>query len=298
MKTIVHNHSTLPGETAPSLADLLRAQAGAGCAVLTDGFYAERDPVWLAIECTSGVEPGPPADYYGAGFTVPTPVICDHLHHQASLAVQRWRAAQAETSFPVKAVLPGPLTLAQLAEVRNSVYEDVSALAEAWATALLPEFSGLVEAGAKWIQIDEPGILRQPTLLRLARDLLQPFWDSREDSFLIVSTWGPGAADWYAQLHSLPTDAVGVDLVANPELWDLIAEVGASQQLYLGLANPFGHVCGDPHVRVKVKQVLHNYEFPLLHIGPSCGLQGLSPEAALDTLRQIAEFAGDLSGKS
>ncbi|MCX8072693.1 MAG: hypothetical protein N3C12_09610 [Candidatus Binatia bacterium] len=290
----IHNHSTLPPETASSLADVIRAQEEAGCTIVTDGFYSARDPVWLAIECVGGVEPGTPADYFGASFSVPTPVVRDHLHYQAAAAVERWRAAQSETERPVKAVLPGPLTLALLSDYARSPYHDRESLAEAWATALLPEFTALVAAGAKWIQLDEPAILRMPDAVRLLRDLLQPFWDSREHATLLVSTWGAETEEMYAQLHSLPTDIIGVDVVMSPNLLDLIPEVGASQQLYLGVISPVAkNRCDD--LSVKIERILHNYEFPDLHLGPAAGLQSLEPRAAIDALREIYALGRRLS---
>lgn len=298
MMIIAHNHSTLPPDLGGSLADVLRVQEEAGCTVATDGFYSSRDPVWLAIECVDGVHAGAMVDYFGAGFTVPTPVVRDHLHYHGNAAVERWRAAQAETQKPVKAVLPGPLTLAELSDYEKSPYSDRAALAEAWATALLPEFTALVQAGAPWIQLDEPAILRRPGAIRLLRDLLQPFWESRESARLLVSTWGPNAAAMYAQLHSLPADVVGVDLATDPDLVDLIAEVGASQELYLGLVGAYDEGIEQSGLQFRLEKLLHNYEFAQLHLGPACGLARLSPQTATTALRHIAAVAEKLSAIS
>lgn len=295
MTIVVHNHSALPPELGSSLAEVVRIQEEAGCTVLTDGFYSSRDPVWLAMECIEGVEAGLPVDYYGAGFMVPTPIVRDHLHYRRDAAVERWRAAQAESQYPVKAVLPGPLTLAQLADHRGSPYRDRGSLAEAWATALLPEFVALVQAGATWIQLDEPAVLHCPEAIRLLRDLLEPFWESREGARLLVSTWGAPASPMYAQLHSLPTDVVGVDLVSNPELVDLISDVGASQELYLGLAGPNGTVFDGTAFERKLRKLLHNYEFSQIHLGPTCGLGALAPPSAAQLLRELGGLGRDLS---
>ncbi len=295
MTFVVHNHSTLPPEIASSLADVLRIQEEAGCTVVTDGFYSSRDPVWLAIECVGGVEAGLAVDYFGAGFTVPRPVILDHLHYRANKAVEQWRIAQTESRQPVKTVFPGPLTLAQLSDYGHGPYRDRGSLAEAWATALLPEFTALLEAGATWIQFDEPALLRNPQEIRLLRDLLEPFWEIRGAARIVVSTWGGNAASLYAQLHSLPADVVGVDLVRNPELIELIGEVGASQELYLGLAGPDSVGVDVPALEGRLHKSLRNYEFELIHLGPACGLGALPPQFATACLQEIAQLAHALA---
>jgi 5-methyltetrahydropteroyltriglutamate--homocysteine methyltransferase len=290
---LLHNHSSLPGDLAASLHDLLRLQENLGYRVLTDGFFSARDPVWLAIECVHGVEAGEPTDYFGAGLEVPRPVVRDHIHYARSTAAAHWRDAQALTQLPVKAVLPGPFTLAYLSGPTTGTgpYPSREALAEAWATALLAEFTALVDAGAQWIQLEEPALLRAPEAIRLVRDLLEPFWASRDRCRLVVSTWGEGATALYAQLHSLPADVVGVDLVSNPDLLDLIPHVGASQELYLGLLRPETATLPLADEAHHLQRILHNYELESLHIGPACGLEAVPPATAQTALQQLAQLA-------
>lgn len=287
MKTQTHNHSTLPGEAANGLTDVLRWQAEAGCDVVTDGFFYSRDPVWLAIELTSGAQPGPLCDYFGAGFLVPAPVVRDHLHHERGVVVEHWRAAQEKTPLPVKVVLPGPLSLTALSR-DSGVYPSAAALCEAWATLLLAETTLLVEAGVRWIQFDEPAVLQRPNEVRFLRSLLEPIWEVRGPARLLVSTWGAGAVELYAQLHSLPADVVGIDMVSDPALLSVLASAGASQELYLGLARPGGDLpLLSPEFVVSLTYALKRYELETLHLGPACGLSGLPPAEARRVLREI-----------
>lgn len=295
MTILTHNHSSLPPDFAPSLHDLLAQQERAGCDVLTDGFYHARDPVWLALESVSGAHAGPPVDYFGAGFEVPAPLVREHLHYHRDVAVTRWLEAQGHTNRPVKAVLPGPFTLACLGDPSCGPYESREALAEAWATALLPAFAALVDAGARWVQIEEPAILREPQSMRFLRDLLEPFWQSRETCRIVVSTWGPGASAVYAQLHSLPADLLGVDAVADKELLDLVPAVGASQELCLGLVRPDTQPASTTVLLRGIDRILHNYPLGTLHLGPACGLESVPGPVAFAALQELATAAKKVS---
>lgn len=287
MKVRTQNHSTLPSEEAHGLVDVLHWQWEAGCEVVTDGFFYSRDPVWLAIELTSGAQPGPLCDYFGAGFLVPTPVIQDRLHHERAAVVEHWRSAQEKSALPVKVVLPGPLSLTVLSRDQG-VYDSAAALCEAWATLLLAEVSLLVEAGVRWIQFDEPAVLQRPQEVRFLRSLLEPIWEARGPARLLLSTWGGGGAETYAQLHSLPADVVGIDAVSDAGILSLVGSVGASQELYLGLVRPDGQLpLASPEFVASLAYALKRYELENVHMGPSCGLRSLSAGKARRALAEI-----------
>ncbi len=290
MISLAHNHSTLPADTAPSLGTVLHWQEELGCDVLTDGFFYSRDPVWLVLELTSGADPGGLQDYFGAGFSVPAPIIRDHLHSVRNAAVEHWRAAQEQASRPVKVVLAGPLTMAELTRDRG-VYPTRAALSEAWATLLLEEVAALAEAGADWIQLDEPVILRRPSEVRFLRSLLEPIWEARGRARLIVSTWGPGAAPLYAQLHSIPADVLALDFVSEPGLLSLLGTVGASQELYIGVARANAEFPVLEDLAPSLVQALKRYHLPVVHFGPACGLGSASPERARAVLEYSARVA-------
>ena len=71
--------------------------------------------------------------------------------------VEEFEYARTRTSRPIKTTLPGPFTLSgRLTYGPGEVYPDRIAAARAFVPILAAEFEGLVEAGATYIQIDEP----------------------------------------------------------------------------------------------------------------------------------------------
>jgi 5-methyltetrahydropteroyltriglutamate--homocysteine methyltransferase len=90
--------------------------------------------------------------------SVPRWTISEKLDVPEGLGiVEEFQYAKAHTDRPLKATSPGPLTLTihlQLAD--DSVYKDRLALAFEFADVVNKELKGLVDAGAEFIQLDEP----------------------------------------------------------------------------------------------------------------------------------------------
>lgn len=71
--------------------------------------------------------------------------------------VGEFRYASTRTSRPIKVTLPGPFTLSgRLSYGDGEVYADRIAAARAFVPILAAEFTALADAGATYIQIDEP----------------------------------------------------------------------------------------------------------------------------------------------
>lgn len=71
--------------------------------------------------------------------------------------VEEFRYARTRTTRPIKVTLPGPFTLSgRLAYGPGEVYADRIATAQAFVPILAAELGALADAGATYIQIDEP----------------------------------------------------------------------------------------------------------------------------------------------
>jgi len=77
--------------------------------------------------------------------------------------VEEYRLARERTTRPLKVTLPGPFTLAGRIDIEEGgVYPNRMAVAEAFVPLLRDEIAGLADAGARWIQIDEPSTAIRP----------------------------------------------------------------------------------------------------------------------------------------
>jgi 5-methyltetrahydropteroyltriglutamate--homocysteine methyltransferase len=71
--------------------------------------------------------------------------------------VEEFEYARTRTRRPIKVTLPGPFTLSgRLSHGAGEVYPDRIAAAEAFVPILARELERLVEAGATYVQVDEP----------------------------------------------------------------------------------------------------------------------------------------------
>lgn len=93
---------------------------------------------------------------------------------------------------------------------------------------LLPVYveilTALIEAGAEWIQIDEPALT-----VDLPKEWVEAYKDvyatlSKVNAKILLSTYFGSVAEHAALLKSLPVDGLHIDLVRAPEQLDAFAD--------------------------------------------------------------------------
>jgi 5-methyltetrahydropteroyltriglutamate--homocysteine methyltransferase len=139
----------------------LRDQEDAGIDIPSDG-EMRRAGFFTAefYRHITGVEPLPPDRRLGAGGH-------DQQHRLKVVSpigspgglgvVAEFRYASTRTSKPLKVTIPGPFTLSgRLSYGAGELYRDRISVAEAFVPILAAEIGALVDAGAQYIQIDEP----------------------------------------------------------------------------------------------------------------------------------------------
>ncbi len=88
------------------------------------------------------------------------PTIINKVEAKDSFLVNEWITTQKLSSKPVKVTLPGPMTITDT--IANDYYTSNNQLGNDLAYALNAEIKRLVEAGCKYIQVDEPLFARKP----------------------------------------------------------------------------------------------------------------------------------------
>jgi 5-methyltetrahydropteroyltriglutamate--homocysteine methyltransferase len=284
MELILQNHSSYPYGDQPSpqpprrmhaarasdatavverahIDEILHEQAQAGVDVVTDGHVDWSDPL-------------------------------SHVREAFALA-------RLASPLPVKPVLPGPYTLARLAENGSDSPDDVPARAHALSKGLAAAVKDLVDAGATIIQIEEPAILSHPEDIRLLRQLLEPIWQARGDAQMVLATYFGDAEPLYAQLNSLPADILALDCTGSAGLADEIAATGASKVLALGVVDGRDPRLEDPGVIARhIETMLKRYVLDTVHLMPSCGLEQLPrarARAKLELLATVRRLVGALT---
>ena len=126
------------------------------------------------------------------------PVVRSRLQLAAGPSCWReWRRA-ADLAGPravVKFTLPGPMTMAD--GMVNLHYEDEAALATDLISCIKAELAGLVEAGCRHVQIDEPVMMRWGVRMMMMIMMMMVG--------ILSVPWPPGWTTWPGAWRGCPT---------------------------------------------------------------------------------------------
>ena len=88
------------------------------------------------------------------------PTITGRVRANASFLVDEWKNNQKLTSKHLKITIPGPMTITDT--IANTYYKSDEEMGVDLADAINVEIKRLVDAGCKYIQVDEPLFARKP----------------------------------------------------------------------------------------------------------------------------------------
>ena len=88
------------------------------------------------------------------------PTITNKIKAKEEFLASEWKLNQSLTSQPVKVTIPGPMTITDT--IANTHYTSDEEMGNDIAIAINVEIRRLVEAGCKYIQVDEPLFARKP----------------------------------------------------------------------------------------------------------------------------------------
>ena len=88
------------------------------------------------------------------------PTITNKVSAADPFLVDEWKSNQTLTDKPIKITIPGPMTITDT--IANTYYKSDEELVYDLAIAINTEIKRLVDAGCKYIQVDEPLFARKP----------------------------------------------------------------------------------------------------------------------------------------
>ncbi|XP_072178257.1 5-methyltetrahydropteroyltriglutamate--homocysteine methyltransferase-like [Diadema setosum] len=91
---------------------------------------------------------------------VPTIRAKPEVDGDISWIAKEWQDAQNKTEKPVKATVPGPMTI--IGSTANTAYDDVRELNKELVKVVNAHIKCLADAGCRHIQLDEPVMMREP----------------------------------------------------------------------------------------------------------------------------------------
>ena len=235
-------------------------------------------------------------DYYHASVTAPLP---EGDRSGLGLASD-FEFTRALTDRPVKFSFTGPFSLAR--RLVSSAYNDPADLVRALARRLNTEARALADAGARFLQIDEPFLAGYPEQAALAVEAVNIVTDGVPATWALHVCYGNRYArpSWEGHYDFLfpAVLAARVDQLvlefARKGLDDLrlIREYAWPSTLGLGVIDVKSPAVETPDlVAARIKRALEYIDPGRLVVNPDCGLRHLTPEVARRKLRAMVSGA-------
>lgn len=269
--------------------EVIQEQIDAGVDIVTDGQVRWDDDQTYVARNFAGVEIGGLQRYMDTNTYFREPEVVGEVRAKEPVLATDWKFAQANSSRPIKAILPGPLTLATLSLDKH--YGDRGKLAMAYADALRIEAEALVQAGCSHIQVNDPAIVKQKSEVGTFVGALTRVLDGL-DAETGVYTWFGDCEGILPELLRCPVDVIGLDFVAGPGNWNAVSAVSFDRKLGFGAIDGRNtRLESADEVSASLKRITEFVPGERLYLNPSCGLEYLPRETAFEKLKIVAEGA-------
>ena len=268
-------------------ADWVRFQDELGMEVLVDGEQYRGDMATYFAENMEGFTISGLVRSYGNRY-YRKPVAVGPVGFKEPITVKWFRYAQGLTSKPVKGMLTGPYTIADWSFDEH--YPSFEAFVLDLARAVHQEAMYLEEAGARYIQIDEPAVSTRPEELELAIKALGIVTEGLRAHTITHICYGDFAAT-YPDLLRLPVDQIDLEMAnSNYDTLELFRKHKFTKVLGLGVVDVHNHVVErKEEVKEGIRKALRLIPPERLFVDPDCGLKTRLEEETKAKLRVMVE---------
>ena len=260
-----------------------------GIDVVVDGEQYRGDMVAFFAEELEGFSRGGLVRSYGNRY-YRKPIITGPIRRTHAITVEWWGYARSLTDRPVKGMLTGPYTIRDWSfdEHYDSRRDAVLALAE----VIRDEAVALQEAGAEFIQIDEPAVSTRMDELDLAIDALGVVTEPLTVHTVTHICYGD-FHNAYPRMLDLPVDQIDLELTNSQfDLLDRFTEHPFTKSIGLGVVDVHSHRVETVDEVVKaIERTLQVIPPERVFVDPDCGLKTRTVEEAKDKLRVVVEGA-------
>jgi 5-methyltetrahydropteroyltriglutamate--homocysteine methyltransferase len=162
------------------------------------------------------------------------------------------------------------------------------------------EVKELSKNGAKIIQLEEPSILKNPGDFDVFKTAVETVASEKGNAEIDLYTYFGDAAPIYSKLVRLPVDGLGFDFTYSPRLTDVIARLGCSKNLGLGLVDGRNtRLEKEEEVMKVLKRILPTVGSERVYLSTSCGLGDYLPRGVafkkIEMISAITKKARDLA---
>ena len=267
--------------------EVIRSQEEIGLDILVDGELYRGDMTTYFAELMDGFEISNPVRSYGNRY-YRKPVATGRVRRTRPWTVDWWKFAQSQTKKPVKGMLTGPYTMMDWSF--NEHYPSREALAMDLAEAIREEAMALAEAGAKFIQVDEPAISVRPEELKLAVKALGRAVEGVKAKTITHICYGDFDVI-YPALLDLPVDMIDLEMAnSRYDLLDRFRANPFTKEIGYGVLDVHSHrVETKDEVKAGILRGLEVLKPEQMYVDPDCGLKTRTVDEAFAKLRVMVD---------
>lgn len=274
--------------------ETINEQISASVELITDGQIRWEDAQTYFAKKIKGFSINGLIRYFDTNTYYRQPVVEGKLEWDFPICVNDFRFAVEHSPVPVKAVITGAYTLARLS--KNNYYNSINDLVLDLADVLAKEAKALEKAGATFIQIDEPAILKFKDDFSLLNEALRVVTRNLSVKTALYTYFGD-IEGLYPDILDLPVDVIGLDFVMGKNNFDIIKTTSFTKEL------GFGIVDARNTKMEKIDEIVNNLKRisrivseRKLYVNPNCGLEFLPREEAYNKLVNMVKAVNKARG--
>jgi 5-methyltetrahydropteroyltriglutamate--homocysteine methyltransferase len=269
----------------------------AGLDTVVDGEMRRNEMVEFFAHRIDGYEFNGPVKVWGHNY-FDKPSVVSEVEYDEPWLVDEFEFTRDVASRPVKVPITGPYTLANWSF--NEAYDDGESLAYALADLVNEEVEKLVEAGARYIQIDEPALATTPDDHAIVGECLDRIVAGIPDEVRIgLHVCYGDYSRIYPEINEFPIDEFDVELCnGDYEQIDVFADPEFEPDLALGVVD--AHVAEVESVAEIKQNIVEGFKIvppEELTVSPDCGLKLLPRDVAYGKMENMVQAVREIEAE-
>jgi 5-methyltetrahydropteroyltriglutamate--homocysteine methyltransferase len=263
----------------------------AGLDVVVDGEMRRTEMVEHFAGKTDGFEFNGPVKVWGHNY-FEKPSVVSEVEYDDPWLVEEFEFTDEVADQPVKVPITGPYTLARWSFDEH--YGSTEQLAYELADLVNQEVEALVDAGARYVQIDEPALAQNVGDHAVVGGCLDRIADDLDDSVRLgLHVCYGDYSRIYPQILDFPVDEFDLELANDDyDQLDVFTEPEFTKDLALGVVDAHdANVEPVPEIEANIRRGLEVVPPERLVVSPDCGLKLLPREVAYGKMTNMVRAA-------
>ena len=268
-----------------------------GLDVVVDGEMRRNEMVEYFAHRIDGYEFNGSVKVWGHNY-FDKPSVVEEVEYDEEWLTSEYEFTSEVADAPVKVPITGPYTLACWSF--DEVYEDEEQLAYELADLVNEEIEGLVEAGARYIQIDEPALATTPDDHAIVGECLERIANNVPDDVRLgLHVCYGDYSRIYPEMLEYPVEEYDLELCnGDYDQLDVFKRDEFTKDLALGVVDVHAREA-EPvdEIKENIKKGLEIVPPERLTISPDCGLKLLPRDVAYGKMENMVQAAREVEAE-